>query len=134
MREVVTGERIAKVMAALGAAADTETHVYFTGGVTAVLVGWRASTVDIDMIAVPDSGALLRSIPALKESLSVNVELASPAHFIPAQLAGRNEAPSSRGTAESRSITMTSTRKRSRSSSDATRAMWPMCARWLDAV
>ena len=83
MREVVTRERIKRVMAALGEAADRETRVYFTGGVTAVLLGWRPSTIDIDMVAVPDSGEMLRSIPKIKESLAVNVELASPAHFIP---------------------------------------------------
>ena len=83
MREVVDRARITRVTTALGDAADREVRVYFTGGVTAVLMGWRASTVDIDLIAVPDTGALMRAIPALKESLSVNVEFASPAHFVP---------------------------------------------------
>lgn len=83
MREVVDRERIVRVTAALGDAADRDVSVYFTGGVTAVLMGWRSSTVDIDLIAVPDTGALMRAIPALKEALSVNVELVSPAHFIP---------------------------------------------------
>lgn len=83
MREVVNRERIERVMVALGDAADRDTQVYFTGGVTAVLVGWRVSTVDIDFIAVPDTGALMRAVPGIKESLAVNLEIASPAHFIP---------------------------------------------------
>ena len=83
MREVVDRERIARVIAALGDAADQDVRIYFTGGVTAVLMGWRPSTVDIDLIAVPDTGALMRAIPGLKEALAVNVELVSPAHFIP---------------------------------------------------
>lgn len=83
MREVVDRNRIERVMTALGEAADADVRVYFTGGVTAVLLGWRQSTVDIDLTVVPDSGALMRAIPAIKESLAVNVELASPGHFVP---------------------------------------------------
>jgi hypothetical protein len=57
--------------------------VYLTGGATAVLEGWRASTIDIDIRIVPEHDALFRAIPRLKERLDINVELASPDHFIP---------------------------------------------------
>ena len=68
MREAVDRARIEQVMEALGAAADRPVRVYFAGGATAVLMGWRASTVDIDFVAVPDSGAMMRAIPALKSN------------------------------------------------------------------
>jgi hypothetical protein len=83
MREVVDREKIERVMRALGDAADRDIRVYFAGGATAVLIGWRAATVDIDLVAVPEADALMRAIPALKESLAVNIEIASPAHFVP---------------------------------------------------
>ena len=70
-------------MRALGAEARAETRVYFTGGATAVLHGWRQSTIDVDIRMDPDSDALLRVIPRLKDELHINVELASPDHFIP---------------------------------------------------
>jgi len=70
-------------MAALGREADAPASIYLTGGATAVLLGWRETTIDADIQLVPDSDRLLRAIPQLKESLSINVELASPAHFIP---------------------------------------------------
>jgi hypothetical protein len=70
-------------MAALGREAERETRVYFTGGASAVLMGWRGSTLDADIEVVPESDALLRAIPRLKDELQLNVELASPAHFIP---------------------------------------------------
>lgn len=54
-----------------------------TGGATAVLEGWRDSTVDIDLRFEPDVDSLLRELPALKDELGVNVELASPPDFIP---------------------------------------------------
>jgi hypothetical protein len=57
--------------------------VYLTGGATAVLLGWRETTIDADITIVPESDRLLRARPALKEQLRINVELASPAHFIP---------------------------------------------------
>jgi hypothetical protein len=49
------------------------------GGTSAVLVGWRASTIDVDLVMRPESDAMLRAIPMLKEQLQLNVELASPA-------------------------------------------------------
>ena len=57
--------------------------MYLTGGATAVLVGWRASTIDIDVKFVPDRDELLRPLAALKDALDVNIELASPDDFIP---------------------------------------------------
>jgi len=57
--------------------------MYLTGGATAVLEGWRESTVDIDVRFEPDSDGALRRISELKEELAVNVELASPLDFLP---------------------------------------------------
>jgi hypothetical protein len=70
-------------MRALGAEARKEVRLYFTGGSTAVLLGWRESTIDIDIRFFPELDELFRALPKLKEKLQVNVELASPADFIP---------------------------------------------------
>jgi hypothetical protein len=70
-------------MRALGREAERPGRVLFTGGATAVLLGWRPSTIDVDIKLLPDQDALLRAIPELKESLHLNVELASPDDFIP---------------------------------------------------
>lgn len=83
MRPLADRDRIERFMRALGPEADADGKAYFTGGATAVLMGWRASTIDVDIKIVPDSDRLLRVIPHLKEVLRINVELASPADFIP---------------------------------------------------
>lgn len=83
MRRAVDAARIREFIRSLGAEAKEETRLYFTGGASAVLFGWRSTTVDLDIRIVPDSDALLRAIPALKETLSLNIELASPMDFIP---------------------------------------------------
>ena len=70
-------------MDALGRAATSPVRVYLVGGTTAVLLGWRDSTVDVDLVMRPDDDGLLRAIQGLKNSLQINVELASPADFIP---------------------------------------------------
>jgi len=70
-------------MRAFGRAADVEGRVYLTGGSTAVLHGWRDSTIDVDIKLIPDRDELLREIPRLKQELDLNIELASPADFIP---------------------------------------------------
>jgi len=85
MRELVDQARIRDVLRRLADAAvgSNGGRVFLTGGATAVLYGWRASTIDIDLKFVPDHDRVLRAIPALKEALHVNIELASPVDFIP---------------------------------------------------
>lgn len=58
-----------------------------------MLEGWRASTVDIDIRLEPDTDELLRNLPALKERLQVNIELASPPDFIPELPGWRERSP-----------------------------------------
>lgn len=70
-------------MRALGRAAHGKARVYFTGGVTAVLMGWRDTTIDIDLSFDPELDELFRALPVLKEKLEINIELACPSHFIP---------------------------------------------------
>lgn len=84
MREPADPERIERLARELGRAVPTGTRMYLTGGATAVLEGWRPSTVDVDVRFEPDSDAALRQIAELKERLRVNVELASPLDFLPA--------------------------------------------------
>lgn len=68
---------------ALDAAAEQDGVCYLVGGATAVLSGWRSTTIDVDLKLVPDQDSVLRAIPGLKNELQVNVELASPGDFIP---------------------------------------------------
>jgi hypothetical protein len=83
MREPVTNERLRAFMRALATEVRDPARIYFTGGASAVSRGWRESTVDVDVKLVPDSDSILRALPALKERLLINVELASPADFVP---------------------------------------------------
>lgn len=83
MRRPVDENVVRAFLRSFGEAAKEESRVYFTGGVSAVLLGWRSTTVDLDILVIPEQDALFRAIPRLKESLQLNVELASPADFIP---------------------------------------------------
>lgn len=94
MRALVDAERIRGFMRELGAKATEDGLVYFTGGSTAVLEGWRSGTIDIDIKLVPELESVLRAIPALKESLHVNVELAAPDQFIPPLEGWQERSPS----------------------------------------
>jgi hypothetical protein len=75
--------KIEGFMAALGKRLRSGGRIYLTGGATAVLHGWRAATVDIDIKADPEPAGLFEAIALLKEDMDVNVELASPEQFIP---------------------------------------------------
>lgn len=83
MRQLTDADRIRHLMRALGAETGEPTRLYFTGGATAVLIGWRPTTIDVDIRIQPERDELLRAIPRLKEQLQMNVELACPADFIP---------------------------------------------------
>jgi hypothetical protein len=71
MRRVAQREDIEHFITALGREATNPTRLYFTGGATAVLLGWRASTIDVDIHILPEDDRLLRTLPELKESLEL---------------------------------------------------------------
>jgi hypothetical protein len=83
MRRLIDAERVRALIRALGLVGAESGRVYLVGGATAVLLGWRESTIDVDLKLVPDQDALLRALPRLKEELEINVELAAPDQFIP---------------------------------------------------
>jgi hypothetical protein len=83
MRRKVTKETLNRFMKELAAAARSPGHVYFTGGATALLLGFRDQTIDIDLKLDPEPKGVFEAIAQLKNLLDVNVELASPDDFIP---------------------------------------------------
>jgi len=93
MRELADSTRIEQFMRELGRAVLVDGHVYLTGGATAVLYGWRDTTVDVDIKLIPDRDEILREIPRLKERLNLNVELAAPSDFIPLPAGWEDRSP-----------------------------------------
>src|SRR5690242_11781488 len=63
VRVPVGAGRIRQLVEALARAADRELRIYMVGGASAVLMGWRSSTVDVDVVMRPEDDALLRAIP-----------------------------------------------------------------------
>lgn len=90
MRQKVTAARLEEFMRALGSGVTDAARVYLVGGASSVLLGWRDSTIDVDLKLVPENDEILRKLPSLKERLQLNIELASPDDFIP-QLPGWQE-------------------------------------------
>lgn len=93
MRRLTDAERLRQFMRLLGRRARAKGRVYLVGGACAVWYDWRPSTIDIDIDLDPSLDPLLQDIPAIKEALEVNVELASPAHFIPELPGWRDRSP-----------------------------------------
>lgn len=93
MRRLATAARIRTFVRRLAPSATTATTLYITGGATAVLLGWRDATVDLDIKLVPDDGSVLRGVPPLKEALEINVELASPDLFLPVRAGWEDRSP-----------------------------------------
>jgi hypothetical protein len=83
MRESTTQEKVERFMEELGRAVQSPGTVYFTGGVCAVLKGWRETTLDIDVKADPEPAGFFEALPKLKNAIDVNIELASPGDFVP---------------------------------------------------
>lgn len=70
-------------MSVLGREARGSGSVYFTGGASALLIGWRGSTVDIDIRLDPEPPGIFQAIAKVKRELNINIELASPQDFLP---------------------------------------------------
>jgi hypothetical protein len=87
VRRSLTREGLHDLMKALARSAPHRGayRVYFVGGSTAVLAGWRASTIDADLYS--DTEAIFHDVQAVKERLQLNIEFARPEDFVPA-LAG----------------------------------------------
>ncbi len=93
MRPETNRGKIKEFMRELGAAVRGPGRVYLTGGSTALLHGWRDTTIDIDLKADPEPPGLFEAIATLKDSLGVNIELAAPSDFIPEVPGWRERSP-----------------------------------------
>lgn len=93
MRDRATADRVRSFLEEIGRVAPPGTRIYLTGGATAVLEGWRESTVDVDIRIEPEDDSVMRRLVELKEELSINVELASPPDFIPELPGWRDRSP-----------------------------------------
>lgn len=90
MRRRLTREGLRDLMREIARSAPRgrSYRVYLLGGGTAVLLGWRDSTLDADLSA--DRDEVFRDIQGIKERLELNVEFARPEDFVP-PLAGTAE-------------------------------------------
>ena len=82
-RELSDAEKVRALMRRLGEEAQGPGRVYLVGGASAVLIGWRDMTVDVDLKLAPEPPGLFAAISRAKEALNMNVELAAPDDFIP---------------------------------------------------
>lgn len=83
VRRKVTTETLRQFMQELAAAARSPGNIYLTGGATALLLGFREQTIDIDLKFDPEPKGVFEAIAQLKDTLNLNVELAAPDDFIP---------------------------------------------------
>ena len=79
----LTKTKLLDFLSRLGASAKTPGACFITGGSTAVLLGWRETTIDVVLKFDPEPAGVFDAIPALKRDLAINVELACPADFLP---------------------------------------------------
>ncbi len=93
MRSVATVDRIHALMRALGQRARGPGRVYLTGGASALLVGWRRATVDVDLRLAPEPRGIFTALRDLKDELDLNIELASPQDFLPELPGWQNRSP-----------------------------------------
>jgi hypothetical protein len=93
VRRSADDRRVRRFLTALGQAADEAGTVYLVGGATAVIEGWRPTTVDVDLRLEPEQESVLRAIQRLKDELEINVELASPLDFLPEVPGWRDRSP-----------------------------------------
>ncbi len=84
MRSETDLAKLNSFMSALSQCIRGPGRIYFTGGATALLHGWRTMTIDVDLKPDPEPAGFFEAIARLKDELDINVELAAPDQFIPA--------------------------------------------------
>ncbi len=93
LRPPVNRERIERFLRVLGERFKKPGRVYLVGGTTMVWEGFREQSLDVDVtfdVVTADHSSFVQVIAELKNKLSINVEEASPADFIPLP-SGANE-------------------------------------------
>lgn len=90
VRRELTRERLRGLMREIARTAPRgrSYRVYFVGGGTAILAGWRDSTIDADLHS--DQEEVFRDIQGIKDRLRLNVEFARPEQFVPALAESEN--------------------------------------------
>ena len=84
-REMVNRKRIEAFLEVLGKRFPRPGTIFLVGGTTMVFEGLREQTLDIDItfeVSNRDHALFIQVVRELKEDLSLNVEEASPGHFI----------------------------------------------------
>ncbi|MGH8626241.1 MAG: DUF6036 family nucleotidyltransferase [Gammaproteobacteria bacterium] len=84
MRSETNAEKIKRLMELLGKRAKGPGRIYLTGGATAVLLGWRDTTIDVDLKCDPEPPGVFDVLREAKELLDINIEMAAPDDFVPA--------------------------------------------------
>ncbi|MBI4819017.1 MAG: hypothetical protein HY791_22285 [Deltaproteobacteria bacterium] len=80
-------------MSELGRKAKGPGTVYLVGGASALLVGWRATTVDVDIKLDPEPAGVFEALAEIKRELDLNIELAAPDQFLPPVPGWRERSP-----------------------------------------
>lgn len=93
MRRPVDATQVRRLLAELGRRASGPGRIYLVGGATALLYGWRESTVDVDLDLDPEPAGIFEAIAELKNELDLNIELASPGQFLPSLPGWRERSP-----------------------------------------
>lgn len=83
MRSPVDPAKVHRLLEQLGRRARGPGRIYLTGGASALLEGWRGTTVDVDLKLDPEPPGIFEAIAKLKVELDLNVELAAPDQFLP---------------------------------------------------
>ena len=83
MRDRLNRESLLRLMRELARSAKSKRQyrVYLVGGGTAVLEGWRESSIGADLYAKQDD--IFRDVQNVKERLNLNIEFVRPEDFVP---------------------------------------------------
>lgn len=93
MRPEADLRKLERLLERLGRKAKGPGRIYLVGGASALLKGWRDSTVDIDLKLDPEPAGIFEAIAEIKRDLDVNIELSAPDQFLPEVPGWRDRSP-----------------------------------------
>lgn len=70
MRLEVNSDRLMKFMSDFGREVAQEGQVFIVGGGSAILIGWRETTIDVDLKIIPETDSIFHAIQRIKKKFN----------------------------------------------------------------
>ena len=81
--DAIDRDSVLAVLREIGSLATAPGSVLVCGGTSAILEGWRETTIDLDLSFAAEPGAFFEALAQVKKRFDISIDLLSPSAFVP---------------------------------------------------